>query len=596
MSAAPAPRSVSSSCRFAAVAAIAFVLVAPGPGFAAAQPGAAGAQPSAIAQLADRYYAFRLQTQPEIAYFYGVETERHDGLRDNRPEALARERQAEDALWAELQALDAPARGSADWIAHGFLAQALQSARELRVCRYESWGVSQMDGWQLNYTQLAELQPVGTPELRQQALARWSRLPAWIDQEIENLQAGLEAGYSAPQPAVRRVIEQLDGLLALPAEDSPFASPARRDGDADFAAEFTALVGDGILPATRRYRDFLAGQYLGQARDELSVTANPDGRACYAASLRSYTTVDRSPEEIYELGRETVAANRARVIELGRAAYGLDDFAAIIERIKTDPANRFGSRQELLDFARDAVQRSGAAVPQWFGRVPQRAAVVEPYPEYQDGKGVSMRYEPGAGERPGVFRISLHQPQEQGRGNAEATAFHEVWPGHHLQVALAQEIEGLHPVTRISWYSGMGEGWARYAESLAAEMGVYRTVAGPIGRLAWPARGMVVDPGIHVMGWTREQAVAFMGESGRMTEHELEEMVDRISVLPGQLTAYDTGGLEILALRRQAEQALGERFDIRDFHDRVLENGTVPLRMLRAHVEAWLAATEVAGP
>jgi uncharacterized protein (DUF885 family) len=187
-----------------------------------------------------------------------------------------------------------------------------------------------------------------------------------------------------------------------------------------------------------------------------------------------------------------------------------------------------------------------------------------------------------------VFRISLYQPEEQSRGNAEATAFHEVWPGHHLQVALAQEIEGLHPVTSITWYSGMGEGWARYSESLAAEMGLYQTVTGPIARLAWPARGMVVDPGIHVMGWTREQAIAFMRQSGRFTENRLEEMVDRIAVLPGQLTAYDTGGLEILALRELAENTMGEAFDIREFHDRLLENGALPLSYLRAHIESWL--------
>lgn len=542
-----------------------------------------------VVSVADRYYQFRLQTRPETAYFAGVELERHDGLYDNSPAALATEQAAEDELLGALGGIDGAAlRGSVHWVTLGVLRQALNAARDLRVCRYELWSVSQMDGWQLNYTQIAELQPVGTAELRQQALQRWRQMPDWIDREISNLKAGLSAGYSAPRSAVRRVIEQLDGLLVIPAADSPFASPARRDEDESFRQAFIALVRDGILPATRRYRDYLADTYLVQARAALAVTANPDGRACYEASLKAYTTVDRSPEDIYALGRTTVAANRKRVVALGRAAYGLGDFDAIIERIKNDPQDRFESKEQLLEFSRAAVLRSREAIPAWFGRVPARDAGVEPYPEYQDGKGVSMRYEPGAGDRPGVFRISLFEPREQSRGNAEATAFHEVWPGHHLQVALAQEIEGLHPVTRITWYSGMGEGWARYSESLAAEMGLYQTVTGPIARLAWPARGMVVDPGIHVMGWTREQAVAFMRESGRLTDNELEEMVDRIAVLPGQLTAYDTGGLEILALRGLAEQRLGKAFDIREFHDRLLENGTLPLSHLRAHIEGWL--------
>jgi uncharacterized protein (DUF885 family) len=568
------------------VTALALILAAIS--FPTAAP-AGSAQSKAVNTLADRYYEFRLGVQPEIAYFSGVEISRHDGLYDNSPQAMAREQASEDEFLRELGQIDETAlRGSVDWITYGFLKQALTSARDLRVCRAELWTVSQMSGWQLNYTQLAALQPVGNAELRQQALSRWGKLPAWIDQDILNLGTGLKTGYSSPKAAVKRVIEQLDGALAIPAADSPFASPAQRDQDEDFKRQFIELVEEEILPAVKRYRDYLADVYLEKARSALAVTANPDGLACYEASLRSFTTLDRSPEEVYELGRSTVAANRQRVEKLGKIAYGIDDLEQIIEKIKKDPEDKFGSRQELLDFSKSAVTRSHDAIPAWFGRVPERDAEVEPVPEYQDGTGVSARYEPGSGTRPGIYRIPLYQPEMQSKGNAEATAFHEVWPGHHLQISLAQEIKGLHKVTQISWYSGMGEGWARYSESLAVEMGLYTTVTGPILRLAWPARGMVVDPGIHVMGWTREQAVEFMGRSGRMTDIELDEMVDRIAVLPGQLTSYDSGGLEILALRALSEERLGEAFDIREFHDRVLENGTVPLEMLRSHIESWL--------
>ncbi|NNK33364.1 MAG: DUF885 domain-containing protein [Xanthomonadales bacterium] len=545
----------------------------------------------AVTRLADRYYAFRLETTPELAYFAGIEVERHDGVSDNRPEALEQIRAVEDELWAGLARIDPAAlRGTVAWTTYGFLRQALRSARDTRICRNEVWNVSQMGGWHLGIVQLAKLQPVDSAEQRQQALKRWRRYPDWVDQEIRNLHAGLAAGYSSPKAAVRRVIEQLDGLLAAPAGESPLASPVQRSEDGAFAAAFVENLEGSLLPAIARYRDFLRDTYLRSARRELAVTANPDGRACYEASLRAYTTLDRSAEQVYELGRRTVAANRAEVERLGEAAYGLDDLVAIISHIQQDSSDRFGNRQELLDFSRDAVARSRKAVPGWFGRVPQREAIVEPHPEYQEGTGVSARYESGTPTRPGVYRIPLYQPEEQSRGNAEATAFHEVWPGHHLQVSFAQEIEGLHPITRISWYSGMGEGWARYSEGLADEMGLYTTVTGPILRLAWPARGMVVDPGIHVMGWTREQARDFMRRAGRMTEEELDAMVDRIAVLPGQLTAYDSGGLEILALRKLAEERLGDAFDIRAFHDRVLENGTVPLTLLREHVEAWIRA------
>ncbi|MFK7886567.1 MAG: DUF885 family protein [Gammaproteobacteria bacterium] len=182
--------------------------------------------------------------------------------------------------------------------------------------------------------------------------------------------------------------------------------------------------------------------------------------------------------------------------------------------------------------------------------------------------------------------------QESDWSHAEATAFHEAWPGHHLQVAYAQANGSKHPVTDIIWFSGPGEGWARYSEALAEEMGLYITTTGPIKRRAWPARGMVVDPGIHLFGWSREQAIEFMMASGRFPESMGDQMVDRIAILPGQLTAYDSGGLEIIALRREAEQVLGDDFDIREFHDRILENGSIPLPALRAHIERWLAQSK----
>lgn len=553
------------------------------------EPGAASGPAQATRDLADRYYAFRLSSQPEIAYFSGVELERHDGLTDNSAAGQAAIQLEEDAMWQQLQTIDASSLyGTVDWITHGILQQSLQSARELRVCQYPGWAVSQMSGWQMEYAQLAELQPVETEQQRDQALARWTRIPQFIDQEIVNLKAGLAAGYSSPQSAVRRVIAQLDGVLSLQPAESPFASPANRASDEGFSGAFVELVATGINPAIQRYRDYLQNEYLPKARANLSVTANPEGRACYDAALRSYTTLDRSGEQVFELGMETVTANKAKVQELGEVNYNISDFSDIIQHIKNDPKDKFSSADELLQFAKDAVNRAAVAMPKWFGYVPAAKAEVVPFPTYQEGTGASARYEPGNETRPGIYRIPLHEPEQQSKGSAESTAFHEIWPGHHMQVAVAQEIKGLHPVSRITWYSGFGEGWGRYSEGLAVEMGLYQTKSGPISRLAWPARGMVVDPGIHLLGWSREQAIAFMGQAGRMTESELDDMVDRIAVLPGQLTSYDSGGLEILALRKLASEELGNNFDIREFHDQILKNGAIPLTLLRAHIENWL--------
>lgn len=543
-----------------------------------------------INQVADRYYEWRLATVPEYAYFSAITIDRHDGLYDNSLAALQEEQAVVDELLAEVMTVDGESlRGSPEWISYALLEQQLRSFVARRVCRQELWDVNQMGGWHSAYTRIATLQPVDTAEFREQAIARYSKLPAYIDVEIDNLRTGIEQGYSAPRTVAQRVIAQVDGLLAASTENSPFYSLAQRANDEEFSAAVRALIEQQLNPALQRYRDFLHDEYLLAAREELSVTANPNGRECYEASLRTYTTLDRSGKDVYELGQATVAANRASVVEKGRSAYELDDFAAIIERAKNDPADRFSSREELLEFSRAAVKRAEAEMPNWVGRMPTQAAEVVPFAPHEEGTGRSAHYNRGNASRPAEYRIPLDKPEDRSRGNSEATAFHEIWPGHHLQVATFQAVEGLHPVTNMIWFSGPGEGWARYSEALAEEMGLYETTTGPILRRAWPARGMVVDPGIHLFGWTREQAKAFVMESGRFPASMADDMVDRIAILPGQLTAYDSGGLEILALRRLAEDTLGDDFDIREFHDRVLENGSIPLGYLRQHVESWLA-------
>jgi len=544
---------------------------------------------AAINRIADRYYAITLEETPEVAYFSGVELPRHDGMEDNSPSARQALEALADEMLEELEGIDVSTlTGRTEWITHAYLLQELRADIAQRICRTDLWNVNQMGGWHSGYSQVAQLQPVGTAKLREQSLTRWSKMAAYIDQEIENLKYGLELGYSAPKPVVQRVIDQVDGLLALELEKSPFYSPAIRDDNEEFAVATREIVANQIYPALQRYRDFLADSYMEMARPELSVTVNPHGLVCYKASLQAYTTLARSGREVYELGQATVAANKAQVIELGQSAYGLDDFTEILEKAKTDPSDSFTDKEELLQFSRDMVQRAESEMPNWVGKMPARAVEVVPFEEHEEGTGMSAHYRPGNAERPGEYRIPLHKPEDQSRGNAETVAFHEAWPGHHLQVTVGQSVEGLHPITQIIWFSGPGEGWARYSEALAEEMGLYSTTTGPIKRRAWPARGMVVDPGIHLFGWTREEAIDFMMESGRFPESMGDEMVDRIAILPGQLTAYDSGGLEILALRKMAEDAMGEDFDIREFHDRILENGTIPLLQLRAHVEAWI--------
>ena len=543
-----------------------------------------------VTRLADAYVAEFMRRFPDQAELGGFSVARHDTLTDNSLAAL-REWQAIEDGWAkQIEPLDAAAlRGRPEWITLGFLKEAVESSRRTRACRYELWPVNQLSGWQAYASQLASVQPVGTDKARAEALARWGELPRFLDTEVQNLREGVRLGYTTPKRNVQLVIEQLDGLLASPVEQSPFYGPAERDKSAPFQAAWKKLLAEKIAPAIERYRSYLRDEYLGKAREAIAITANPDGEACYQASFRAYTTIERPASETFELGRRRVEKNLAEALEIGRKNLGAADAKSLVARINDDRANHFGSREELLAFAEESVGRARKLLPEWFGRLPRADIIVEPYPAFLEREANDSYWQAAEdGSRPAKYMITLFRFAEVTRSNAEITAFHESYPGHHLQLALAGERPAAHPITRLVGNSGFAEGWARYSEALAEEMGLYTSDYARANRRLWPARGMVVDPGIHLFGWTREQAAAFMAESGRFTPEESASAVDRIAMWPAQLTAYDTGALEFFALREQAEKALGDRFDVREFHDVVLGNGTVTLPMLREQVEAWL--------
>jgi uncharacterized protein (DUF885 family) len=281
-----------------------------------------------------------------------------------------------------------------------------------------------------------------------------------------------------------------------------------------------------------------------------------------------------------------VASLEAEMERIGESELGTRDVAALRARVDTDPANRFRSRDELFEFSRLAVERAKAVMPKWFGRLPKAEAVIEPQPAFLGA--APDQYNPAAqdGSRPGTFLISLDHPEKKLRSKAELTAFHEVYPGHHLQIALGQELPDAHPISQLVGTTAFVEGWGRYAEQLADEMGLYTSPFARIGRRTWPGHGMVADVGIHLFGWSRDSAISYIRNGGWP---EAEALADRIVVWPTQLTAYDTGALEILALREQARQALGDRFDIREFHDQVLAHGAITLPMLRQVIEHWIA-------
>lgn len=563
------------------------------------EPASAPADPHAeLDAIADDYLAAALEFSPFSAVYAGLgDVVKVDfaAMDDNSPEGLARLQRIEDQLAGRLADIDENALSArADWVLYEMLKEAFEASKGQRVCRLNLWGVNHMSGWQNAFPQVADAQPIETPVERAMALARWRLLPDYLKLEKANLKAGLAAGYSAPKRVVARVVAQLDSILAAPPEQSPFlVFAAKAEGDEAFDAAVKKLASEEIAPALAAFRDFLRDDYTPKARDDLSIRAIPNGEQCYEALLRTYHTAAIGAKATFERGQATVAANRADVIQRGEAMFSEADFAAILKRTKDDPANRFKSEQELIDFTRALAPIAREKIAPFFSKLPEQDLVVEPFPDFLKGTGQSSRYETkAAADGAATYRINTDEWATQTKGEAEIVLVHEGWPGHHMQIATAYALEGLHPITRLLGSTAYIEGWARYAEGLAEEAGLYESGYGAIMRRAWPARGMVMDPGLHLYGWTNEEVKAFAIESGRFDETSTEALLDRLAVIPGQLTAYDTGGLEIAALRAEAVRRLGARFDIHEFHDRVLENGAAPLGALRRHVEGWIAKEE----
>jgi len=550
-----------------------------------------------VRQLADSYLTAYFEQHPDEATLDGVANRRHDKLPDNSPAALARWQQREDAWLTALKRIDPKRLAGPEWVAYGIMRDAIEGSVGTRVCRFELWSVAHTGGgWLSTVTALAALQGVGTEDARRQVLTRWHAVPAYIATEMANHREGLRRGYTAPRHNVEIALTEIDTLLATPIEVSPFYDPARRDSTPGFGAELAQVIEREIIPAMRSYRDFLATEYLGRARPEIGVFANPHGSDCYRASIRATTGLAISPDSVHRLGLATVEQleNGMRLIAV--QSFGTSDVSRLLERLRGDTAYTFHTRDEMLGRARETLERARRAIPRWFGRLPRAPVVVEPYPAFRERQSVGEWNPPAEdGSRPGIYYLSTYDPRHKSRADLEALSFHETIPGHHLQGTIALERGDTIPaIARYFWSPGMGEGWAEYAEQLADEMGLYSSDTARFGMLAditLSATLLVVDTGIHAFGWTREQSIDYIREHTHVPLLRAEVGVDRYPVWPAQGLSYGLGRLEIRRLRAFAVRQLGARFDVRAFHDHVLENGAVPLPMLRAMIERWIDAS-----
>lgn len=543
-----------------------------------------------IEAIADEYLEAMLQRYPEYGTYYAIPGTAHDRLTDNSLDALTAWQLKQDAWLEELGAVaDSADVGSRDWVTYGILTESLAADKAIRICRSELWQASSTTAWYTFVPSLFEIQPVETSEQRQQALDRLREVSGYIDTEIANLRLGLSLDFSAPVVSVLEVPGEVRALLN---DDSPFLSPAERAGVDDFTAALREVFVTNTVPAIERFANFIEIEYLAQARSDISLSANPQGSDCYPTLVRNYSTLEIDAADIHRTGLEQMAGIRDEMQLLIDEHFGGGSIESLLSRLKTEAEFTFRSEDEVLQYSLDAIEAAKASMPKAFGRLPKAEVIIEPYPAYRaSGTG---EYQPSSedGSRPGIFYIAVTDPAHRSRAGQQSVLYHETWPGHHLQGAIALELaDAVHPLARYLYNSGYGEGWGLYSERLADELGLY---SGPLDRIgmlsdqAARAARLVIDTGIHTMGWSREQAVQYMTGNTAWAPVDIESEINRYISFPGQATAYMLGMLQIRHLRELAEAELGNAFDLRQFHDRVLQSGSITLPMLDASIMQWI--------
>ena len=577
------------------------ILGAPGIPVEVAGEAAAGTTDPALRELLAQHWDWMLRRTPSWATHLG-DHRFDDDLGDFTPRGFAEARAATRAFLDRARALPKDRLGDADRTTLALLVELLAADDGLNACAPETWRVSARDNALVWAVALPDDLVVRTLKDGEHLVARYRKLPHVIDGMGASLKIGAGQGKTAPAEVVRRTIALLDGELARPTHAWGLVTAAvhwhagwTAGDEVAFAGAILRAVDEGVRPALLRYRDVLATTVLPLADRPESLSAMPGGAACYRALTRYQTTVDRSPDELHALGLVEIARIDAEMTALGHKVLGTTDLPSTLARLRSDPGLRFSSGADIETTARRALAAAEAAVPRWVGIRPRAACEVRPMPAYEAPYSTTGYYREANvdGSRPGTYMVNTYQPGTKVRYDAEALAFHESVPGHHLQIAIAQELGRLPALRRFWTWGAYTEGWALYAERLADEMHLYSSDLDRIGMLsfdAWRAARLVVDTGLHARGWTRAQAEAFLLEHTALAEANVRNEVDRYIGDPAQALAYKVGQLEIVALRRQAEAALGERFVLAWFHDVVLGGGGVTLDVLAARVRAWIAS------
>jgi uncharacterized protein (DUF885 family) len=551
---------------------------------------------STVDDLAHRFWEGILELNPTTATFYGDERYA-DRLEDPSPAGRAQTRALMSRTATEAAAIPLDGLSTEERITRHML----QVIGELAIEEddqglYQLRVVDQMSGPQQLLPQLTQFQPVDTPERLEAFIGRLHAYPTFMAANADILREALGTGLTAPSIVTERVIAQIERMLAIPIESAIVPASLKGASDAD-RERVRDVVRDVVYPADAAFLESLSGEYRGASRQEPGIWSAPNGEAIYRTAIRSWTTLEMDPDEIHQIGLDELASINEERREIAAAAGFGDDIAAYRESLESAAGNTPTTKDELVERAREDIDRAMSAAPRFFGVLPRAGLEVRPVEEYKERDAPFAYYYPPAadGSRDGIYYANGYDLPSRKYSKLASTTYHEAAPGHHFQIALEMENPNLNTFRRLGARMVGGayvEGWGLYSERLADEMGLYRSEAERFGMLdgqAWRAARLVVDTGLHALRWERQRSIDFLRQDAGLSETDSVIETDRYICWPGQALTYMLGKRQIDGLRRELAARDGSRFDLRAFHDQVLGHGSLPLATLARELPTWVA-------
>jgi uncharacterized protein (DUF885 family) len=556
----------------------------------------------ALNDLVAEQWEYKLRTSPLFASFLG-DKRWNDKLDDFSQEAIDQDVQETQKFLTRFEAIDTSGFPEQEALNKVLMVRDLQMLVE--GARFKAWEmpVSQQSGVQIDLPDLVDVLSFQSVKDYEDYVSRLQQMPRLLDQTVVQMRKGMNDKLMPPRFLLEKVVDQSNSVASQEPEKSPFAQPffnfpktiSESDQKRLREAGLAAIKGS-VLPAYGRFTAFVRDEYVPKGRIEPGIWSLPDGGARYRYEIRRMTTTDLTPEEIHQIGLKQVDETEAEMLTLAHK-LGFKDLASLNDHIKNERRFYATSGQQVLDLYATYVREMEPELPKLFGRLPKAKLAVIPMEAARSKNAVPADYTDGAadGSRPGHINVNEWDPEHRLVLNIEAIAYHEGIPGHHLQLSIAQELPDQPSFRKYEDYTAFVEGWALYSERLGKEVGRYQDPYSDYGRLEnemWRAIRLVIDTGVHEKHWSRDQMVAYFHRYTAMDEPNVQSEVNRYIAWPGQALAYKLGQLEILKLRQYAKDEMGEKFDIRSFHDELLGGGALPLDVLDTRIHEWVAKTK----